>query len=407
MIEIDYSEFDLLRIQGINQFACIKNCGFCCLCQPELSAEELRELRKDVRIRQTIIDELISGRKGHGFRMQGEFGACAHLSRRSCAIYDKRPRFCAQFPFHIHMSKRAQVTVDLSCRGLWQEDITKNKVEHVRDIHETAKEIVQKYPKGMFMQHYNHAKTNYETFEDNAKYESVFVSEKNMREAASYLIPILFTEDGVKKIVQAGEDFPFIEEKGEDIAKRVLEIKSDYDVDELLYEAMLFSLNVPIENAPVYLSPELEWLIFREKEGRIFVHTLEEDGKISNIRDTGLEIKDVKFDINIDEKKMFEWYMKVLVNRDAIYGNVALKVAGEDYLDPLPEIYLSTISDYVLDLCWRTWLFRNLYSSNLAISEHANSKPTIFKHTISKPVKEAIIASDMDFMDADTIGIIT
>jgi len=79
------------------------------------------------------------------------------------------------------------------------------------------------------------------------------------------------------------------------------------------------------------------------------------------------------------------------VNRDAIYGNVALKVAGEDYSIPLPQIYFSTISDYVLDLCWRTWLFSNL----------GKSKSENFK-----PAKESIIASDMDFMDADTIGII-
>jgi hypothetical protein len=159
---------------------------------------------------------------------------------------------------------------------------------------------------------------------------------------------------------------------------------------------MLYSLNVPFENAPVYLSPELEWLIFREKDDKIFIHTLEEDGRISNVKDTGLDVKDVKFEIDIEEKKMFEWYMKVLLNRDAIYGNVALKVAGEDYSVPLPEVYLSTLSDYVLDLCWRTWLFKNLDSSNLGNSKPANSKPA----------KEAIIASDMDFMDADTIGIV-
>jgi len=310
MVEIDYSEFDLLRIQGINEFACIKGCGFCCLCQPELSNEELRELRKDARIRETIIDELVSGRKGHGFKMHDKLGACIHLARRTCAIYDKRPRFCVQFPFHIHLSKRAQVTVDLTCRGLWQDEIKKREreVEYVRNIRENAKEVVEKYPKNLFKQYYNHAKANYESFEENARYEGVFVSEKVMKEAISELIPVVFSEEGIAKIVKAGEVFPHIEENendnGKDIAKRVLESNSEYEVDELLYEALLYTLNVPIETAPVYLSPELAWLIFREKDGKIYIHKLEEDGRISEVKDTNLDVKDVKFGLEPKEKEM-------------------------------------------------------------------------------------------------------
>ncbi len=385
MVEVDASEFTILRDHGLSEFACIEKCGFCCLCQPELSNEELKRMRKDARIREAIVDELITGRKAHGFKLQGKAGACAHLSKRACMIYEGRPRFCEQFPFHIYLSIRAQLTADLSCRGLWPGDADGRAIGEKKDMETIARMTLERYPKASFMQKFNNARANYKAFKENAKDAGVYVDEMAIRDAISEIGPSFFSKNGLERLVAAGEDFELTGSvEPSNIARRALETPSHYDADELVREAITYSLNVPIETAPIFLSHSLEWQVFRDDGGMITVRTLDEHGRLGEARPTGLAISDFSFGFEREERKMLEWYLRVLTNRDAIYGNVALKVAGEDYKVSVPQMYFSTISDYMLDLSWRTWMFRRL--------------------GCAYPAKEAIIASDMDFMDADTLG---
>lgn len=93
-------------------FTCLPGCGFCCLCQPGLTAEERGRFGGPLA---RAVDK-----DGDALRIVGQAGPCALLSaERTCTQYDLRPRGCRSFPFHTTFTWRAQATVNRGCPGTW------------------------------------------------------------------------------------------------------------------------------------------------------------------------------------------------------------------------------------------------------------------------------------------------
>ena len=108
--EIDYSEIAGKKIE------CPSECGMCCLCQPEILPQEMGFFRnnhpKSVTTSKTPDKHFcITMKKGHG--------SCSFLNNRRCSIYQNRPTFCRQFPYHFYVGDGVSVELDLSCRGAW------------------------------------------------------------------------------------------------------------------------------------------------------------------------------------------------------------------------------------------------------------------------------------------------
>ena len=100
MPEIDYSEVLGKKVE------CPEQCGMCCLCQPEVLAQEVPFFRNghpDHLIRSKSQDRhfCLTMKKGHG--------SCGFLNGRRCDIYPNRPTFCRQFPYHLYVSDKIHV----------------------------------------------------------------------------------------------------------------------------------------------------------------------------------------------------------------------------------------------------------------------------------------------------------
>ncbi|MCU0861815.1 MAG: YkgJ family cysteine cluster protein, partial [Methanomassiliicoccales archaeon] len=107
---------DLSELEG-QRFVCLDNCGLCCLCQPELLDSEVQYFKRNFPQR------IVARRSPHrhtALAMKKGSGPCTFLDKGRCSIYPNRPHYCRQFPFHVHLMDRVQVSLDLSCRGVWQ-----------------------------------------------------------------------------------------------------------------------------------------------------------------------------------------------------------------------------------------------------------------------------------------------
>ena len=111
-------QVDLSELEGRN-FTCTDGCGLCCLCQPELLPNEEKLFRSKFPEMVVLKNE---PHRHYAMAMKKGMGSCAFLNDRRCKVYNERPHFCREFPFHIHVGMRAQVQLDLSCRGAWVND---------------------------------------------------------------------------------------------------------------------------------------------------------------------------------------------------------------------------------------------------------------------------------------------
>ncbi|MDD1742991.1 MAG: YkgJ family cysteine cluster protein, partial [Methanomassiliicoccales archaeon] len=106
---------DLSELEG-RKFVCLDQCQLCCLCQPELLEKEVPYFKRN------FPDRLVARRSPHkhtALALKNGNGPCTFLDSGRCSIYPNRPHYCRQFPFHVHLSERVQVELDLSCRGVW------------------------------------------------------------------------------------------------------------------------------------------------------------------------------------------------------------------------------------------------------------------------------------------------
>jgi Fe-S-cluster containining protein len=95
-------------------FACRPGCGLCCYAGPAASTAERTAL---LRI-EPGVPFLPEGGGFATLATRPNGGACVLLQENRCRHHDQRPFPCRAFPIVVHVGRRAQATLVLSCPGL-------------------------------------------------------------------------------------------------------------------------------------------------------------------------------------------------------------------------------------------------------------------------------------------------
>lgn len=364
-MEIDYSELTGRTVE------CIPECGLCCLCQPEvLPTEKDFFVRKHptALVKNKFPDEhlALALKKGHG--------SCVFLNSRRCSVYDKRPTYCRQFPYHFHVSDRIKVELDLSCRGVWTGRGV-NAMEDIRPIVNAADRRL--------MEALSEASAVYMEFYSNCKEAGVMSNVRDIRDSVSEAI-MQFTDPVYLGNVMESS----VEESVMDLREIV---RKDIDMTELEDAARDAGLGSMMSqdplSVPVYCDNEYRWNMFMASGNRIEWKVLDDDG---DIRDMGkADASDIPL-MQMDDsgRKVLADYIGVLNQRDSMLGNVFYMMDSLGYEDDMANAYYGAMSVSVLDLMWRASMLTHFMGTGM----DANG------------MREAIIFYDMDRLDAPSIG---
>ena len=175
-------------------YQCLDNCAMCCLCQPELSEEELARFQKHDLTAGLTREHIQGYTTDHptAIKMQGGNGACYFLKDRRCTIHEHRPAFCQQFPVHVHALHRIQLNGNLSCRGITQGGST--LLEH-------GKEVISSISQEHIDQVMAEVGQRLSQFQENAESYEVYQSPETIRETATVLLPHLADEGGIGRLL--------------------------------------------------------------------------------------------------------------------------------------------------------------------------------------------------------------
>jgi hypothetical protein len=103
---------DVRLLAGFD-FACRPDCGLCCYAEPRVEpAERSRLLAIEPET------EIVGGPPGGFLRARGDGGACPFLAGNRCRVHRDRPSACREFPVSVHLGRRLQASVVLSCPGV-------------------------------------------------------------------------------------------------------------------------------------------------------------------------------------------------------------------------------------------------------------------------------------------------
>ena len=134
-------------------FTCYEECGLCCLCQAEVLPEEVPFFKKNYP------KNIVQKTEPHRYTalaLKNKEGPCIFLApNRRCTIYNNRPHYCRQFPFHLYSGDRIQVELDLSCRGVWGKtgedalvvgaNMVSDHIDELREYLAQSKEVYQEF----------------------------------------------------------------------------------------------------------------------------------------------------------------------------------------------------------------------------------------------------------------------
>lgn len=365
---------DLSELEG-RRFYCIDDCQLCCLCQPELLQQEEQYFKRNFPQR------IVTRRTPHrhtALALKNGSGPCIFLDNRRCSIYPNRPHYCRQFPFHVHLMDRVQVSLDLSCRGVW--------VGKGEDTIPIGLELVNQNERQLLVG-LEEAKGVHRQFLANCREAGMEVSPKNLRanfEAVSSHtseLPFLgwmldqSVEDPPLDLDKHPADFALDAARAEELRQAAMEVS----LESLSSEDPLSS--------PVYCDPEGKWNVFISSDGELDMYQLLEDGGME--RKQGVDPK--KVPLLAPEglgAKLFVDYLNILNRRDSVLGYAYYLLDDYGYDDELPKVYYGVLASSGLDLLWRSSLIAYLNGGVLD----------------DKGVREGIIFYDMDRLDAPTIG---
>ncbi len=364
---------DLGELEG-RRFECIEGCGLCCLCQPELLEGELPYFKRNHP------ERVMAKRQPHkhfALAMKKKVGSCAFLDDRRCTVYNMRPHYCRQFPFHVHVGDRAQVELDLSCRGVWTgkgEDAT---AAGLRLVAENDRAISSAF---------HQTNPLYRQFFRNCLDMQIECRPDRLRQEARPFLGRFNDLSYLATLLEASA-----EEEPVDIAKllvKTLDRPKRRELDEAAWEAVKDSLGVadPFD-APIYCDIDGRWNLFRLEDESIEHYLITEEGDLEH--KGGMDSEDVQLpELTPEGAKTFSDYMGILNRRDSMLGNAYYLMDEYGYEDDLPNIYYGVLATSALDLLWRTAL----------VCKVAGLRAD------SDGVREGIIYYDMDRLDAPTIG---
>ena len=105
-------DVDLALLRGY-RFVCRADCGLCCYASPRVEPEErvrLLQIAPETVFVNRGPDRYLAARP-HG-------GACQFLEAHRCRVHAARPHPCREFPVTVHLGRRLQASLVLSCPGV-------------------------------------------------------------------------------------------------------------------------------------------------------------------------------------------------------------------------------------------------------------------------------------------------
>jgi Fe-S-cluster containining protein len=366
-IEVDYSE-----VRG-KKAECPDGCGLCCLCQPEVLGEERHFFEKGhpkalVKSKGSDPYLALALKKGRG--------SCVFLNGRKCDIYNNRPTYCRQFPYHIHVGDRIKVELDLSCRGVW--------TGKGADAEAEAKDMVLKAD-GRIKRALKEAGEVYSEFRRNCEEAGVMGDPSEIRRSVAENLDKFIDPAYIGKVMEAIILEPVMTLEGIKEGPADLEELSEAAMETAM-ESM--ATDDPV-NAPVYCDENWNWNIFLadSASGRIDWMVLDDEGDLTKkgtARAGEIRIKPLE----PGGEEVLKGYISTLNQRDSFLGNVFSLMDGTGYEDDMANAYYGCLSTAILDILWRASMIDHFMGTGMG----------------GRGIREAIIFYDMDRLDAPTIG---
>jgi len=365
--KIDYSE-----VAG-KKAECPEGCGLCCLCQPEVLGEERHFFEKDhprslVKSKSPEPYLALALKKGRG--------SCVFLNGRRCLVYDNRPTYCRQFPYHIYVGDKIKVEMDLSCRGVW--------TEKGADAEAEAKDIVLR-AEGRINKAVKEAGEVYSEFYRNCKEAGVMGDPLAIRRSVSDNLDKFTDLAYISKVMELTMMEPVMN------LESIKEGPADLEgINEAAAAAALESMATdnPVD-APVYCDEEWNWNIFLADSfsGKIEWMLLDDEGDLVKKGTVKAEEIGIK-PLEPDGIEVLRRYVSILNQRESFLGNVFSLMDATGYEDDMANAYYGCLSTTILDLLWRASLIDHFMGTGMG----------------ERGIREAIIFYDMDRLDAPTIG---
>lgn len=371
-MSIQNLDVDLSELEG-KMFTCYEECGLCCLCQAEVLPEEVPFFKKNYP------KNIVQKTEPHRYTalaLKNKEGPCIFLApNRRCTIYNNRPHYCRQFPFHLYSGDRIQVELDLSCRGVWGktgEDALVVGANMVSDHMDELREYLAQ------------SKEVYREFENNCKEAGTYRTPDHLRKKVKEKIPQMMSLQYLAKILDMScedEEMELPEDvEGREYSKKDLEISTmETGMESLIAE--------DIYSAPVYCDPLNRWNVFMAEDNEIEWAIMGDDGVLTPAG----KIDPQKIELLAPEGdgiQIFLEYLNTLNNRDSSMGYTYYLVDDYGYEDYLANAYYGMIATSALDVLWRASLIAHINGWKLD----------------ARGMTEGIIAYDMDRLDAPTIG---
>jgi len=374
---------DMSELDG-KSYTCLEGCAMCCLCQPELSNEEVRMFETDPYLSGGLTREHIDGRKSAkptAIKLQGGCGACYFLKNRMCTIHELKPHFCRQFPVHVHLLRRVQLNVNLSCRGVSDGGHT---------LKTYAKTLLTSIPEAELEKDLATVRNVVGEFDQMCHEAGVHEAPEKMRSVATRLLPMIAKEGGAGRLLAFADNEPAVGKMPEtDIVNAVRASGPADDLDRLAWESNYEQFAIDdVAKLPVYVDEGFGWNLIQSRDGKINWLALEEDGSLRLQK--SLDPKEVTLlPIEREGLATFADYARVLISRDAFLGSAYNVCDQHKYQHDLMTVYLGVLGTSLLDLWWRTSLLGRIL------------KMQKIDRWLSL---EGVRAFDMDSLDAPTIG---
>ena len=368
-------QVDLSELEG-RKFTCIDGCGLCCLCQPELLPNEEKLFRSKFPDMVVLKNE---PHRHYAMAMKKGMGSCAFLNDRRCKVYNERPHFCQEFPFHIHVGIRAQVQLDLSCRGAWVSD--------GEDARAVGAKMAEDARAAILHTLYD-SKRVYREFFDNCHDNGIDPDPEPIQALVRERIVKMTYLPYLAAVLEGSA------EDEEQIDLKKLRVPNELDksamkeLESAALEGANESLGAPNAfDAPVYCDEANRWNVFLSEHGRFEQYVIKDSGDLDHIRT--VDPNAVRLLVPDESgRKVLADYIRVLNNRDSIVGSAYYLVDEYEYEDYFPNVYTGVLSTSILDLLWRASLIAHVKGTKLD----------------AVGVREGIIYYDMDRLDGPSIG---
>jgi Fe-S-cluster containining protein len=367
---------DVLRLEASElrgqSFRCLPGCGFCCLCEPGLSAEE----------RARFPGKLARGVRadGQALRMVGQAGPCALLSaERACTQYELRPRGCRSFPFHTTMGWRAQVNVNRGCPGTWVQG-----PEAARGF-----DPAQALPPGPEADAAARAgRAAWDHFRAQAHAAGVYAPPRDVQRRLAACLPLLADEDGLAAGLALAE-------AGLPVTARNLRRGIGRAPIEPLREFLGAQARATFgqrdaKRLPLHVEPEgFAWWAFRLRGDAVERCAIDARGALRPDGRVPLEPLPL-LPLDARAAALRAAHAEVLVRRDLLVSLAAFMLDRLGYGEPLASAALRELVAALGDLWLRAGLLARFAG----------------EETIGAPRMERGIAFfDMDFLNAPTLGV--